>query len=404
MESEGESEVVEKVLEEGKLLDGTPIDEKKESAITEMIEHADRAREMSRQLNELASKAEELLEEDKEHLINEISTEVMQMSYRHIMERAGLSDVVVSFESSDKTLELNHLTEEIRKMASVSDELEARILDMSNEGKIWSFIRKDSKHLASARGNIELYTEKILRDKNVDDINNIRLDWSVIGRAKDWIIFRNGKAVHDLTQEIINDLELILKSFETIQNNNVLLRKIVDDLSEGKEPDPSTLKRLKQPEIIGEHILANKHVKPTTGEWGRVFGWTPSNPSVIATILMPLVLGIFTPFVIAGIQKYKTDKALKEARTKVDGSKFKKMVSLFREVSKVMDRDEHAVFDTDSIKKQLTGDTRRIALEVAKQSTRIQGLLYEHAFLLTTHTAEVLRGIYGEWELLKGNM
>lgn len=401
-ESSTEEQIAEKVLEEGKLLDGTPVDDEKESAITEMLDHADRARQMSRQLNELADKAEEILEEDKEHLINEVSTEALQMCYRHIMERADLGDAVVTFESNDKTIELNYLSNEARKMATVAIELEDRILDLSNEGKIWSFLRADSKRLAAARGDIEQYGDKILREAKLSDLSKIPVEWSLLSNFKEWIIFRNGRAVSDFTQEVIKDLELVLKSFETVQNNNRLIRQMIGDIRSGKEIDPSRMRGLKQPEIIGEHILGDKYVKPSTGEWGRQFGWTPANPSPLMTALIVTFTSVFAPFIIVATQKYKTKAALEKAGTKIDGGKIKRMMELFREVGKVLDRDEHADFDTSSIKKELSGDMRRLAMDVAKQSARTQGLLYEHAFLLTLSTAEVLRGLKGEWELFKG--
>lgn len=391
------------VLEKGKLLDGTPISDVKESAIKEMLEHGERARSMARQLNELASKAEEILEEDKEHLISEITTEALQMNYRHIMENAGLEDVAVAFESSDKTIELNYLSNEARKMATVAIELEDRILDLSPEGRIWSFLRADSKRLAVARGDIEQYGSKLLREGKAADISNIPIEWTLLGNLKEWIIFRNGKAVTDFTQEVINDLELVLKSFKTVQDNNTIIRKMIGDVRAGKDVDPARLNGLKRPEIIGEHILADKFVKPSTGEWGRQFGWTPANPSPVMTALLVLFTGVFAPFAIVATQKFKTNKALEEAGTKIDGNKIKRMMELFREVGKVLDRDEHADFDTSAIKKELTGDLRRVAMDVAKQSARTQGLLYEHTFLLTISTAEVMRGLKGSWELFKGS-
>lgn len=132
-ESADVEEQAKTVLEEGKLQDGTPVSDDKESAIKEMIDHAERARSMARQLNELASKAEEILEEDKEHLVNEISTEAFQMNYRHIMENAGLQDSIVSFESKDKKVELEYLIEETRKMAAKIEELESRIREKIEE-------------------------------------------------------------------------------------------------------------------------------------------------------------------------------------------------------------------------------------------------------------------------------
>lgn len=397
--------VAEQVLDEGTLLDGTPVDDDKESAIGEMLDHAERARQMADQLSELADKADEILEEDKQHLITEISTEVMQMNYRHIMQNAGLADALVSFESSNKATELNYLSNEARKMANVAMQLENRILDFSPEGKIWSFLRADSKQIAVARGDIETYAEKIGRGSKEMNANKIPLEWGFFENSKEWLVFKDGKAVGDLTQAIIDDLDLCVKSFQTINNNNKIIRQIVGDLKAGKELDKNKLKQLKQPEIVGKHVLGDKMVKADQGEWGRIFGWTPANPPVWLTGLSMVALTpIFAITFIVASQKINLKNAMDKAGTFIDPGKLKKMTESFREAAKILDRDEHADFDTKSIKEEIPAEYRSTLLTMAKQSAKLQGFLYEHIFFLNFHTAKTLRSTQGAWTSIMGNV
>lgn len=392
------------VLEEGKLQDGTPISDDKESAIKEMIDHGVRARSMARQLNELASKAEEIVEEDKEHLINEITTESFQMNYRHIMENAGLEDAAVSFESKNKLTELNYLSNEARKMAAVCSGLEDRILDFSPEGRIMSFLRADNKVMSTSLGDIKKYGNAIIRSGKLSDVSNIQIEWSLLSDFKEWIVYRNGKAVTDFTQEVIDDCELIMKSFRTIQNNDKIIRQMVGDIRQGKEPNKNIFSGIKQPEIIGKHILGDKFIKPSSGDFFRLFGWTPANPPLWLVGLTALFAGPLAPFVVVASQKILNKKHLEEAGTKIDGNKMKKMIEAIEEVYEVLDRDSHTEFDLKSIKTELSGDARRVAMEAAKQSKRTQMVLYEHAFFLTRSTAEVMRGLHGSWEIFLGQM
>lgn len=396
------AEKAEEVLQTGQLLDGTSVDGNKESAIKEMIEHADRARLMSDQLTELADKADAILEEDNEHLINEISTEAYQMCYRHIMQTAGLSDALVSFESTNKSVEMNYLSTEARKMANVAETLENRILDLSPEGKIWSFIRADSKRMAVARGDIESYGEKIIRRAKDSSISSVPVEWTLLGNAKEWLVFKNGKAVSDLTAAVIEDLELLNKSFETVQQNNKLIRQIVGDVRSGKDLDKNKLKQIKTPEIVGKHILGDKLVKPSSSEISRIFGWTPANPPAWAIGLTFLFLTPLTaPLIIIG-QKINAKNALESSNTHIDPNKVKRMLELFRSAGKILDRDEHADFDLDSIDKEIPGEQKKFLKDIAKQSARTQGFLYEHMFFLTWGMAETMRGLNGSWDLFLG--
>lgn len=390
----------EQVLNEGELLDGTPVSNQKESAIKEMMDHAEKARMMSSQLNELADKADEILKEDKVHLVNEIATEAFQMNYRHIMENAGLSDGVVNFESNDKVNELNYLSNEARKMAQVAGALEDRILDFSPEGKIWSFLRADSKRMAVARGDIETYGDKLIRRSKDSSVKKIPVTWTLLGNAKEWLVFKNGKAVNDLTAAIITDLELLIKSFDTVKKNNTIIRQIVADSKAGKAIDPNKMKQVKVPEIVDEHVLGDKHVKQDSGELSRMFGWTPANPPWWA-VGLGIMFGPLGAIALAVGQKVNAKNAMENSNTHIDVNKIQRMLSLYKEAGRILDRDEHANFDSKEID-SVPGEQGRFLKTIAKNSGKLQGFMYEHMFFLTWGMAETMRGLDGSWDLFLG--
>lgn len=381
------------------------VSEGKEAAVTELIDHAAQARQLADQLAELADKADDVADTDKQHLLNEVSLEAFQMNYRHLMQTAGLGEAVgVNLESSTSALsQLQNLSKQARAMSEVAINLESRVLDYSPEGKIWSFFRMDSQRIAKSRGDIETYANRIIRQGRLNDVQKVPVEWTFLSGYKHWIIYRNGKAVSDFAGEVVKDLELVLKSFKTIANNNRAINKIIGDARAGKPINPSDLRGVRQPEIIGEHILGDKYFKPSTGEWSIQVGWTPSNPHPLIAGLA-LLAGPIGAAVIIGTQMVKTKNALESAKTHIDGTKLKRLLELTREVDTVLDRADHTIIDTSKIKAELSGEEARYLVEIGKQSMKTQAALYEHAFFLINGTAEVMRSLHGSWELFIGEM
>lgn len=246
----------EDVLQEGELLDGTPVSGEKEESVVEMMGHAEKARDMSRQLTELADKADEILHEDKVHLVNEIATEAFQMNYRHIMEHAELADAVVTFESSNKVSELNYLSNEARKMAILADNLESRIMDFSPEGKILSFFRRDKAKIKRAMDQLAKLENPGKEDRTVE-----------LKHKKIFLfLMRDDKVIEDLEVEIKKEVEILLRGEKELEE---IVDKVHGLLKAGK---PSSDFKPMKMKIFDEKLLGSKVFSSTDAKAGKSLG------------------------------------------------------------------------------------------------------------------------------------
>lgn len=246
----------EDVLQEGELLDGTPVSGEKEESVVQMMGHAEKARDMSRQLTELADKADEILHEDKVHLVNEIATEAFQMNYRHIMEHAELADAVVTFESSNKVSELNYLSNEARKMAILADNLESRIMDFSPEGKILSFFRRDKAKIKRAMDQLAKLEDPGKEDRAVE-----------LKHKKAFLfLLRDDKVIENLEAEVKKEVEILLQGEKELEE---IVDKVHGLLKAGK---PSSDFKPMKMKIFDEKLLGSKVFSSTDAKAGKSLG------------------------------------------------------------------------------------------------------------------------------------
>lgn len=370
----------EQVLDEGELLDGTPVSGQKESAIKEMMDHAEKARMMSSQLNELADKADEILKEDKEHLVNEITTEAFQMNYRHIMENAGLLDAVVTFESANKTSELNYLSNEARKMAIVADNLEARILDYSEEGKIWSFFRRDKAKIANSVAAL----------RRVSDPSKRGLTVTAIHKSHYVFMARGGRPITNLEAEIKTDVSLLIETETELEKRLSTLR---DNLKNNKAIDSFKPGKLR---ILDQGLLGNKEFQAQESE--RKVGLVRTGFSLLAGIRTGLIapflaLSVITLSPIGIIWHgfwylawYKVSDGLynKESEHVIDLGSFAGIKSELDKLSKILNqsRNERIITEIDSLMKNYSGEDKEDYKQAVKDAVKMDSLIYEHAFFI----------------------
>lgn len=385
-----EEQVAEKVLDSGELLDGTPVDAEKKSEILEMLEHADKARAMSRQLNELADKADELLREDKVHLINEISTEAMQMNYRHIMENAGLSEGVVSFESSDKAQELHYLGDEARKMSTVADALEDRILDFSPEGKIISFLRGDKIKIKAAMGSLRRLDDPTKKDVNVSAAHKNHYKF----------LFRNGQPIKDLAAEIKREVGILEEAEKELGDLMVTVR---DMMKAGKPA--SDFKPVKM-KIFDEKLLGNKHFHYQKGDAkvglartasGIALGaWVGSNvPSIIAMSAISPVTSLIAGGIAFGMYKGADSLYNKTDQHVISFGDFSSIRKDLEKLLRLLDHDRHEklITEMNGYLQSLSGDDKKQYKSLISAFVNVGELIYNHSFFVVDQMRSIAASV-----------
>lgn len=397
-----ESDVLEDVSE-------TTVEEVVEqSPVAEMVLHAHQAEEVADQLNELAEKAEEVAEQDKEYLVNELSTEMMHMCYRNIMSTAGLDTRAHSFESNyDSMGKVRGLAKDARYSAKQMEDLHASILDFSPEGKLRSFFRFDKMRISKSYKQLKEAAEKVRNRGKAkvhpgDAWDDFHYDVSAIS-------FRNKDVVKELSSELIKDIRLILDSKSTIDDN---IKRVIDygnALARGNStPTPPTMKL---PPMFGVPLLGNRMVTDSStaaktfseSSYNNTFFSTLTTGEAIAYHLVTALLGpIGTMVDINKIDRHgkKTEKQIEGAGLYMKFSEFDKLVSEFDKLKTILERSDGAEDRIEAQIKEIkdmklpNGKSAATAMRsVYSQLYQQQEMVYEHAFYLLTKASNVFDGM-----------
>lgn len=202
-------------------------EEPRETA-TDMVAHADKAQFVADQLDELADKAEEVAQEDKEYMLNDVSTEAMAMVYRNIMASNGLDLRATSFEANyDHLGKMRGLAQDARASAQQMHGLHDSILNFSPEGKFNRWIGKDRRVINSAFAEMKKNRAKAGNLKALEEKPVV-----INSRAFGKFLTRSDGSISDIGKEIKKDVDLMISTHKQLETG---LEKLLSDLKSGKD-------------------------------------------------------------------------------------------------------------------------------------------------------------------------
>lgn len=381
-------------------------DEEPRETATDMVAHADKAQFVADQLDDLADKAEEIAQEDKEHMLNEVSTEAMSMVYRNIMASNGLDLRATSFEANyDHLGKMRGLAQDARASAKQMHGLHDSILDFSPEGKFFSFLRMDKLKLKKA------YDDVIQSKNRLGNVDKKPVRSKLLQPRLYGIAYRNGRPVKDVSVEILKDVDLLIESKKTIETNIKLVNDWISKLKDGQDVK---LPELKDSGVLNTPLLGNRQVNKDSTAYNQanrikdnpIYGsgiapWKFVTASAIAGGVAGVITasggaagGLVPIVLVAGVgihNHIKDNEQLASTGTSVDLGDIDKVLAGFRKLDTVMSREFHV---DDSIVKQAKEVGNDEAVRAAKKAyaTLYQNLemVYEHGFYLITRFGTLL--------------
>lgn len=361
-------------------------------SVSDMVEHAEKAEEVAEQLEELAEKAEEVADEDKAYLLNEVSTEAFSMVYANIMKTNNLQMAATSFESAQTHQEkMLGLAKDARGVVMHVRQYQDQVLDFSPEGKFLSFLRRDKALIKKS------FATLLELEQNVKSLGEVVPNVELIGKNTQAAVMRDGKPVSDVSAEVIKDIQLILKSKQTIESNlSKVLQFVKSDPSSDATPPALTM-----PELFGEPLLGNRKVgagdKASQTNVKSVYGetvWAKST-GVAKALRFILAVGVTGGTAIQLYFKGRGDQAaMNEAGTKINFGDIGRLTAEFRKLESILGRENPADERLKEISSNGGDDTKFKKATIKRAISQLyqqEEMLYEHALFLLNAVTSMLK-------------
>lgn len=372
------------------------------SPVAEMVLHAQQAEEVADQLNELAEKAEEVAEQDKEYLVNELSTEMMHMCYRNIMSTAGLDTRAHSFESNwDNAGKVRGIAKDARHSAKQMSKLHDSILDFSPEGAITRALGIDRNLIKRSYAKLQGNMIHVNRFKELDE-RPVRVTTKNLYE----FFVRDGSPVYDIGKEILEDVNLLIKTDEQIRMG---LEKLIRQLRSNEIPSNDPFGHF---DILNTPLLGNRMVMTgdpkTFSTWGiiksipgwflRFLGYRIAYMAVgtLALLTVPplgLLLYHVNTAAALGTAAYAASKTIDKHREKEQGvSTLKTLNQAYTSLNSLKDilsrSRVEALFDEVS-ELSKNSESKREINGLVKNILKLNSGVYEHALYILNKTTDL---------------
>lgn len=373
-----------------------------QSPVAEMVLHAHQAEEVADQLNELAEKAEEVAEQDKEYLVNELSTEMMHMCYRNIMTTAGLPVAAHSFESNyDSMGKVRGLANDARHSAQQMSKLHDSILDFSPEGVISRALGIDRNQIKQGYSKLQGNMIHVNRFKELDE-RPVRVTTKNLYE----FFVRDGAPVNDIGKEIIDDVNLLIKTDEQIRTG---LEKLIRQLRSNEIPSNDPFGQF---DILNTPLLGNRMVMTgdpkTFSTWGiikAIPGWVLRYLGYrivymvvggMASLVVPplgfLLYNLTTPIALA-TAGYAASKSIDARREKENGVSTLKTLSQaytsLNSLKDILSRSRVEVLFDEVSELSKNSESKREIDGLVKNILKLNSGVYEHALYILNKTTDL---------------
>lgn len=401
--------------------------------LEEKLQHAEKAEMIADQLDVLADRADEQAAEDKSEVIAEISAESLNREFGTIMAANGLSLKAASFESAvEPRARLTGLATDARRTAKIVRSYSEEINDVSTEGAIMQFLRRDKARLEAARTALKAAGTAVAGKKGELNKEAVALDHDGLRR----FLIVKGEPVTNVKAAIKHDAEWLKKC-------GTVLGKLTNDLTAAikaipKEGDNAAalaklkslaeslpgLDALNNDSLLGNHAVGSsgKHGGGEKGDAGAAtMAYMSSSLKAAGTSVALIVGGAVVGAAVGGgvggiggavagavggyaagvgaAVRNVANKTSADYKKRVDGSNTKSCIGAgdFQEVvNTVLGFEQYTDFTNDQkvdeVYSHIQGIDKEAAAAAKKALSRLMKVadtMYEHAIYVTVKTAQL---------------